>query len=282
MDDINGIRLKDLYSIVPKRLAQVLEEEGIHTVGELDSLNMEEFNKHMEADATLESYLNQLRHKIATRPVEIWAAAGAEQIVLHDDEEEDLRFMESFTRVLNEYHNFQAMGKPSESTILDWKAIKEKEEDVNIEFKSSLRWDLEKRKIEKDLEEACAKTIASFLNRNGGRLIIGMEDDGQVLGLEKDFETFSKKRGDKADWFKRQISTVIEKYLGGWVLGLVRIKLVSIDNNQLCIVRVQPSPEPCYMKMLNGKEQFYIRSSASSKPLLNPSDINKYIVQRWK
>jgi hypothetical protein len=53
MDDISGIRLKDIYSIVPKRLAQILEDEGIHTVGELDSLDMEEFNKYREADETL-------------------------------------------------------------------------------------------------------------------------------------------------------------------------------------------------------------------------------------
>ena len=48
MDDIIGIRLKDIHSIVPKRLAQVLEEEGVHTVGQLDSLDMEEFNKSLE------------------------------------------------------------------------------------------------------------------------------------------------------------------------------------------------------------------------------------------
>ena len=280
MDDINGIRLKDIYSIVPKRLAQVLEEEGIHTVGELDSLNMEEFNKHMEADATLESYLNQLRHKIATRPVEIWAVAGADQIVLHDDEEEDLRFMKSFTRVLNEHHNLQSMGAPSKSTVLDWKALKKKEEDVDLEFKSSLRWDYHQQKINKDLEQVCAKTISAFLNRNGGRLIIGVSDDGKVLGLEKDLSSFGKKRS-AADQFKLRVTNIIESYLGGWVLGLVRIKLLSVGEKQICMVRVQPAPEPCYLKMPDGTEKFYIRTSSKSTPL-KPSDIQKYIQDHWK
>ena len=99
MDNINGIRLKDIYSIVPKRLAQVLEEEGVHTVGQLDSLDMEEFNKYREADETLKGYLEQLKHKIAASPDEIRAAAGAGQIELPDDEQDDLNeIIENLTK----------------------------------------------------------------------------------------------------------------------------------------------------------------------------------------
>ena len=280
MDNINGIRLKDIYSIVPKRLAQVLEEEGVHTVGQLHSLDMEEFNKYREADETLKGYLEQLKHKIATRPDEIRAAEGAEDVELPDDEQDDLKFMKSFTRVLNEYHNLESMGAPSKSTVLDWKALKKKEEDVDLEFKSSLRWDYHQQKVNKALEEVCAKTISAFLNRNGGRLIIGVSDDGEVLGLEKDLSSFGKKRS-AADQFKLRVTNIIESYLGSWVLGLVRIKLLSVGEKQICMVRVQPASEPCYLKMPDGTEKFYIRSSAKSTPL-KPSGIQKYIQDHWK
>jgi len=280
MDNINSIRLKDIYSIVPKRLAQVLEEEGVHTVGQLDSLDMEEFNKYREADETLKGYLEQLKHKIATSPDEIRAAEGAEEVELPDDEQDDLNFMKSFTRVLNEYHNLQSMGAPSKSTVLDWKSLKTKEEGMYIEFKSSLLWDYHQQKTNKDLEQVCAKTIAAFLNRNGGRLIIGVNDDGEVLGLEKDLLSFGKKKS-ATDQFKLRITNMIESYLGSWVLGLVRIKLLSVGEKQICMVRVQPAPEPCYLKMPDGTEVFYIRSSAKSTPL-KPSDIQKYIQDRWK
>ena len=280
MDDINGIRLKDIYSIVPKRLAQVLKEEGVHTVGELDSLDMEEFNKYREADETLKGYLEQLKNKIKSNPAEIISAASAEQIALPEDEEEDLKFMESFTRVLNEYHSLQDLGEQSEDAMLDWKALKKKEEDVDLEFKSSLRWDYHQQKVNKALEEACAKTISAFLNRMGGRLIIGVSDEGKVLGLEKDLSSFGKKRS-AADQFKLRVTNVIQTYLGSWVLGLVRIKLLSVGEKQICMVRVQPAPEPCYLKMPDGTEVFYIRSSAKSIPLKS-SEIQKYIQNHWK
>ena len=280
MDDINGIRLKDIYNIVPKRLAKVLEGEGIYTIGELESLDLEEFNKYQETNEILKNYLDQLRHKIATRPDEIRAAKDAEEVELPDDEQDDLKFMKSFTRVLNEYHNLQSMGAPSKSTVLDWKSLKTKEEGMYIEFKSSLLWDYHQQKTNKDLEQVCAKTIAAFLNRNGGRLIIGVNDDGEVLGLEKDLSSFGKKRS-AADQFKLRVTNIIESYLGSWVLGLVRIKLLSVGEKQICMVRVQPAPEPCYLKMPDGTENFYIRTSAKSTPL-KPSGIQKYIQDHWK
>jgi hypothetical protein len=280
MDDINGIRLKDIYNIVPKQLAKVLEGEGIYTIGELESLDLEEFNKYQEANEILKNYLDQLRHKIATRPDEIRAAKGAEEVDLPDDEQDDLNFMKSFTRVLNEYHNLQSMGAPSKSTVLDWKSLKTKEEGMYIEFKSSLLWDYHQQKTNKDLEQVCAKTISAFLNRNGGRLIIGVSDDGEVLGLEKDLSSFGKKRS-ATDQFKLRVTNIIESYLGSWVLGLVRIKLLSVGEKQICMVRVQPASEPCYLKMPDGTEKFYIRSSAKSTPL-KPSGIQKYIQDHWK
>ena len=94
------IRLKDIQNIVPKRLVHVLEKEGVFTVGDLDSLDMEEFNRYREVDETLKGYLEQLKHKIATRPDEIRAATNTEKIVLPDEEEDDLKFMKSFTKVL--------------------------------------------------------------------------------------------------------------------------------------------------------------------------------------
>lgn len=38
------------------------------------------------------------------------------------------------------------------------------------------------------------KTVAAFMNSEGGLLIVGAADNGDVLGLDKDFETLSKKK----------------------------------------------------------------------------------------
>jgi predicted HTH transcriptional regulator len=39
-------------------------------------------------------------------------------------------------------------------------------------------------------------TIAGFMNKNGGILLIGIDDNGKILGLKNDMETLKKKNVD--------------------------------------------------------------------------------------
>ena len=57
-------------------------------------------------------------------------------------------------------------------------------ESTNIEFKSTLRYDSNTEKINKSLEEVIMKSIAAFANTEGGRLFIGITNDGEIIGLE--------------------------------------------------------------------------------------------------
>ena len=51
---------------------------------------------------------------------------------------------------------------------------------------TTLRWDLKEAGVNKKLEEVIIKTIAAFANSQGGTLLIGVADDGDVIGLEPD------------------------------------------------------------------------------------------------
>ncbi|MCB0073342.1 MAG: putative DNA binding domain-containing protein, partial [Caldilineaceae bacterium] len=64
-----------------------------------------------------------------------------------------------------------------------------------VEFKSSLMWDYRQRRANKDLYEPVMKNVVGFLNTRGGTLIIGVDDEGAVLGLEPDYGVM--KKGDK-------------------------------------------------------------------------------------
>ena len=79
-----------------------------------------------------------------------------------------------------------------ENQLLDRKAPVEKliaeGEHENLEFKQTLRWDVEQRRHNKMLEEVAVKSIASFANGNGGILLIGVRNDGDIVGLDPDFE----------------------------------------------------------------------------------------------
>jgi len=55
-----------------------------------------------------------------------------------------------------------------------------------LEFKSSLRWDMAESRINRALEGVVLKTLAGFLNSHvGGTLLIGVTDNGEIIGLEK-------------------------------------------------------------------------------------------------
>jgi len=63
------------------------------------------------------------------------------------------------------------------------KEIIEQGENDHVEFKSTLRWNLYANKKDKAIEHASLKTLAAFMNSTGGTLIIGADDDGNILGL---------------------------------------------------------------------------------------------------
>jgi hypothetical protein len=55
-----------------------------------------------------------------------------------------------------------------------------------LEFKSTLRWSLAANKPGKEVEIAWLKTVAAFLNSEGGILMIGVDDRGEPTGLDAD------------------------------------------------------------------------------------------------
>jgi ABC-type amino acid transport substrate-binding protein len=159
----------------------------------------------------------------------------------------------------------------------DWKLIIDKGENDKIEFKSSLRWDYRLEKANKVLEKVIAKTVSAFLNADGGILFIGVDDDGNILGLDKDYSCLSK---NNRDGFLLALTTIINVHLGKSSHKFISINIISINEKDVCIVNVEPSDKPVFMGK-NDNEEFYIRASASSQPL-GVRETYKYINSRWK
>jgi predicted HTH transcriptional regulator len=74
-------------------------------------------------------------------------------------------------------------------TIID--RIKKRESSA-IELKSSFRYDVRNRKPNPKMEKIIAKTISAFMNSEGGTLLIGVDDENNVIGLQDDYETLKK------------------------------------------------------------------------------------------
>jgi len=163
-------------------------------------------------------------------------------------------------------------------TIAD--LIKEGESE-ELEFKSTLRWDIEHGCVNKALEEVVLKSIAAFTNTTGGQLLIGVSDDGTVVGLEYDYLSHE---GWNRDKFQLHLQQLIDRQFGtAFLTTKVDIEFHEIDGKDVCHVDVLPSPEPVVLrtKDKNGQvvERMYVRVGNMSRELA-VSEIGAYLAGR--
>ncbi len=129
-----------------------------------------------------------------------------------------------------------------------------------VEFKSSLRWDLRQEKCNKSLEMVIIKTIAGFVNHGGGDLLIGVADDGHVVGLADDYATLRKK---DRDGFELLLMQLVKHALGGDVCTLLYAVFQEIDGRDVCRVLIEPSERPVYVQH-EGKARYFVRTGNST------------------
>jgi len=150
-------------------------------------------------------------------------------------------------------------------------------ESETVEFKSTLRYDLRTKSVNKKLEFVIAKTLSAFLNTEGGNLFIGVDDQGQALGLMDDIKTF--KKADR-DAFLLQLNEVVKKFLGVEHHKHVKVTFPVVDGVEVCRVLVAKSSKPVFIEH-EGRDGFFIRTNCSSTPLTR-EDQSSYEKERWR
>ncbi len=156
--------------------------------------------------------------------------------------------------------------------------IEEGETDLT-ELKSTLRWNKERNIPYKKTEFRIAKSIASFMNTDGGILFIGVSNDGEIRGIEKDYTTLGK--NPNKDGFSNQLKNVIRDIFDGSYpySNLIYDNYIFIENKEICVVYVEPSPKPVYIKDGNS-EIFLVRYFGSSRKLSGNAHL-EYIKKQW-
>lgn len=125
-----------------------------------------------------------------------------------------------------------------------------------VEFKSTLRYDLNAKQILKDREKDVLRTIAGFLNSEGGTLFIGVTDEGNILGLE--FDNFKN-----TDKYLLHLQNLINNKLIPTPARQVNTEIVKIGGKLVCIVKCGITDQPIFLKWDN-QEEFYIRTGPST------------------
>lgn len=149
-------------------------------------------------------------------------------------------------------------------------------ENESLEIKSTLRFDLKENNVNKKLEYVIAKTISAFLNTEGGSLIIGVDDDGNTLGLEKDIQTLTKQN---IDGFELHLRQVIKKYLGDFFEKYIKVTFPKVDDKEICLIKISKSGKPVFVTF-EGSEGFFVRNGNSSIPK-NRQEQSEYEKSHW-
>lgn len=149
-------------------------------------------------------------------------------------------------------------------------------ESISLEFKSSLQWDVRQNQLNKNLRLSVLKTIAAFLNTEGGILAIGVEDNGNVFGLENDYSTTDYSK----DKFLNLLNNLIKDYIGLDITPYIHINVDEVQEKEVCVVKVEKSHKPVFMKTDGQEKQLYIRRGTTTHAL-DPEETYHYIETNW-
>jgi uncharacterized membrane protein YdbT with pleckstrin-like domain len=150
-------------------------------------------------------------------------------------------------------------------------------EHSKLEFKQTFRWDTKQHATNKMLEKAVMKTLAAFMNSLGGNLVIGVSDNGKVYGLQEDYMSLIRK---DRDGFENHFNQVFNQLIGAGFRQYVSVSFQTIEEKDVCLIEVSPSPEPVYVAQ-NGDVEFFIRTGNTTSPL-SVRETHSYIETHWK
>jgi hypothetical protein len=183
--------------------------------------------------------------------------------------------------ILDKFSNIHTVASESIKELLKLpiNQLCKKDESLYLEFKSSLRWDYESGKVSESVEYSAIKEIAAFMNSSGGILVIGIGDNGRILGLQKDFDTFKHKRN--WDIWSQHLDNLIycRYHINRKFSEYIHIKKETINSYSIAVIIVQPSPEPVWMK-LNNVDTVFMRSH-NVTPSLQGKPASEFISSHW-
>jgi uncharacterized protein with ParB-like and HNH nuclease domain len=183
---------------------------------------------------------------------------------------------------LNHFLNNISLTPEKIRTEIDIKEVIQSGEHGYLEFKSTMRWNLREAKIDKKMEEIILKSISAFSNSEGGKLLIGVDDSGEILGIQDDYNTLKK---PNKDHFELHLRNLVNNAFGkDFATTNVRINFPIVDENEICEIDIKAGTKALYLEVVdkNGQKQkkFYVRSGNSSQGL-DIDEIASYTKSRF-
>ena len=200
-------------------------------------------------------------------------------------------FNQRFERLLG--HIERAMSKPvnrrperDESPFAqreidiesDVRSLIENGESAVVEFKSTARFNQYSNGRDEAITWAVIKTIAAFMNTDGGTLLIGVNDRGDPVGIEADYPYV---KGADRDGWELWITTAVKNALGSVAATDLPVGYCTIEGRTIARIDVRRGTQPTFASR-KGKvrEIFFVRLNNATEEL-SGSALLEYRQKHW-
>jgi len=119
--------------------------------------------------------------------------------------------------------------------------------------------DLRKHTKENYIEDAVIKTIAAFLNTDGGHLLVGIADDGTLTGIQNEVELLFKNR----DKFLLHLKNLLKSKIGEQFYPYIDQRIVDVSGKDILVVACDESASEVFV----DQKDFYVRTNPATDRL---------------
>lgn len=148
-----------------------------------------------------------------------------------------------------------------------------------VEFKSTGRTAVSTGEKEPKVEWPIVRTVAAFMNGEGGTLVVGVGNQGEIVGLEGDYPFVKPK--DRDGW-ELWVTDLLAKTLGKVAASDVHVTFAKIEGKDVARISVPPVEQPVFATPLQGekKPQFLVRLNNGTHEF-HGQEALEYQKKRW-
>jgi len=196
---------------------------------------------------------------------------GRNCVLLTDDEARRFPVQNTVAELI------RALPPLADSIPTDTHELINSPESKTLEFKQTLSVDVRTNEKLKHIETMSLKTIAAFLNSDGGTLIVGVSDNRDSdtrdpVGIEDEINRFHEGSADK---FLLHVKNLIRSYIGEEFYPLLAYDLVPIDTKRVLRIDCKRSDHPCFIG-----DDFYVRTNPATDKLVGQTMLH-YVSTRF-
>lgn len=267
------------HHLFPKGYLQSLDITELRETNQIANFALLEWGDNMRvSDRPPVEYVPVLRERFNAKELEnmyYWHALPENWETLeYNDFLEQRRerisqvISDGYSQLVNKIHETQP-----EAEELDIAEMVASGESTTVEFKCALRTNLHTGREDEKIEWSWLRTVAGFLNLQGGTLVIGVEDDGTPVGLDKD-------GFNSEDEIYSYAMEVMKSRLSEHHIKFIHPRFEEYQSTRVLAIECWPSEDAIYLKHNEG-EHFFVRAGDTTKEL-STKQLQDYINQRFQ